>query len=388
MPDSTIETVTMTTFSTTSRTHEDAEGHAHPSSEDQPAAGQLLTITDSDGAQGFVLVAGDYLRPMVLDTFVRPILLGRDPLRREAIWHDLYRAQRGGYGRLHERALSFVDQALWDLAGRKLDVPVWKLLGGYRDRVPAYASTMCGDEIPGGLATPEDYAAFAVALVEQGYRAVKLHTWMPPVAFSPDPRLDVRACAAVREAVGPDITLMLDCYHWYSRTEALYIARALEELDYAWMEEPMDEHSMSSYKWLVDQTALPVAGPESVEGKFRSRAEWAASGAVDILRIGVHSAGGIQSALKTCALADSFGMDCEIHGGGAASLAVLGAAHNARWYESGLLHPHLDSTTPLPHLTAVVDAIDEDGTVPLPTAPGLGEPIDHDYIAAHEISRT
>ena len=73
---------------------------------------------------------------------------------------------------------------LWDLAGRKLGVPVWKLLGGYRDRVPAYGSTMCGDEIPGGLATPEDYARFAENLVRQGYQAIKLHTWMPPVSFS------------------------------------------------------------------------------------------------------------------------------------------------------------------------------------------------------------
>lgn len=383
-----IDSVTMTTFSTLTRNWEDSEGHAHPSETGVPATGMLLTITDSDGFEGFSLVAGDYLREGVLNQYIRPLLVGQDPLRRDKIWNDLYLAQRGAYGRLHERALSFVEQALWDYAGRRLDQPVWKLLGGLRDSVPAYASTMCGDDVVGGLSSPDDYAAFAVDLVAKGYRAVKLHTWMPPVSFAPDARMDVRACAAVREAVGPDIVLMLDCYHWYNRSDALYIARELDKLDYAWMEEPMDEYSMSSYKWLTDQVDLPIAGPESVAGTFRSRAEWAASGAVDILRIGVHSAGGISPALKVCHLAESFGMDCEIHGGGVGSLAVLGAAANGKWYETGLLHPHLDFETPLPHLTSVVDAIDANGSVPLPTASGLGEPIDFEYIAANTLGAT
>lgn len=386
MKSSVIETVTMTAFSTLARTWEDAEGHAHPTQEGVPAEGLLLTITDSEGDEGFSLVSGDYLRDAVLNKYIRPTLIGRDPLRREQIWHDLYLAQRGAYGKLHERALAPVEMALWDLAGRKLGVPVWKLVGGYRDTVPAYASTMCGDEIPGGLSSPDDYATFAVDLVAQGYKSVKLHTWMPPVSFAPDARMDVKACAAVREAVGPDVVLMLDCYHWYSRSDALYIARELDKLNYAWMEEPMDEFSMSSYKWLSDQVPLPIAGPESVDGKFRARAEWAATGAVDILRIGVNSAGGISSALKVCHLADSFGMDCEIHGGGVGSLAVLAAAHNGRWYEAGLLHPHLDSATPLPHLYSVVDAIDMDGNVAMPTAPGLGEPINFEYIEQNTVS--
>ncbi len=80
-----------------------------------------------------------------------------------------------------ERALSFVEQALWDLIGRKLNMPVYKLLGGYRDKVPAYGSTMCGDELEGGLSTPEEYAAFAETLVARGYKAIKLHTGCRPL---------------------------------------------------------------------------------------------------------------------------------------------------------------------------------------------------------------
>lgn len=383
---SSIESVTLTSFTTTSRTFNDSEGHGHPTETERPATGALLTIRDSNGAEGYCFADADHLRPRVLTTYVRPALIGQDPLRREAIWNSLYRAQRGSYGGLHNRTLSYIDQALWDLAGRKLGQPAWKLAGGYRTSIPAYASTMCGDDIPGGLSSPEDYAAFAQSLVKQGYKGIKLHTWMPPVSFAPDARMDVKACAAVREAVGPDITLMVDSHHYYSRSDALYIGTELAKLDFAWMEEPMDEYSMASYKWLTDRIHLPIAGPESVEGTFRSRADWAAAGAVDILRIGVNSAGGIGSAIKTCHLAEAFGMDCEIHGGGAGTLALFGAAPNSRWYERGLLHPHLDFDTPPPHLRAVIDPIDLDGLVHLPDGPGLGEDINFEYIAQNQVS--
>ncbi|MDU8417970.1 enolase C-terminal domain-like protein, partial [Pseudomonas syringae] len=80
-----------------------------------------------------------------------------------------------------------------------------------------------GDELKGELSTPDEFGQFAEKLVARGYQAIKLHTWMPPVAFAPDPKMDIKACAAVREAVGPDIELMLDGYHWYSHSQALTI---------------------------------------------------------------------------------------------------------------------------------------------------------------------
>lgn len=101
-------------------------------------------------------------------------------------------------------------------------------------------------------------------LVARGYKAIKLHTWMPPVSAL-NSKMDVKACAAVREAVGPDIDLMIDGYHWYSRTEALYIGKALEKLDFAWFEEPMEEAALlASYAWLAENLSIPVIGPESL----------------------------------------------------------------------------------------------------------------------------
>ena len=379
-----IEAVAVRVFTTTASTAVDEAGHRHPAPEHEIRAA-MLEITDQDGHTGYCQVQPDHLREPVLSRHVRPALLGRDPWQRERIWQTLARRQRGAHGGLTDRALGYVDQALHDLLGRRTGLPVWRLLGGARDRVPAYASTMCGDEIAGGLSCPEDYAVFAEQLVKRGYRGIKLHTWMPPVPFAPDIRLDIRTCAAVREAVGPDIALMLDANHWYRRTEALELGRALERLDFAWYEEPMEEASTSSYRWLSQQLAVPVIGPETAAGKHLVRAEWIRAGACDILRAGVDDCGGIGATLKAVHLAEAFNMDCEIHGNGSGNLAVLGASGNPRWYERGLLHPHVDFDRLPPHRNSVLDAVDEDGLVAMPTTPGLGDDWNLGHILEHTV---
>ena len=195
-----------------------------------------------------------------------------------------------------------------DLAGRYPNQPVYKLLGAYRDRVKAYASTMCGDEMEGGLSTPEGCADFAEACKKRGYKALKLHTWMPPIPGAPDPKRDVAACRAVRERVGEDMVLMLDCFHHYTREEALYIGKELESLNFHGLQEPMDEHSISSYVWLARQLSIPVVGPETAEDKMFTRAEWIVLEAYDISRGGVGDLGGITPLMKTIHLCESFGV--------------------------------------------------------------------------------
>ena len=244
---------------------------------------------------------------------------------------------------------------------------------------------MCGDEEPDGLATPEDYANFAEWMVNRGYKAIKLHTWMPPVSWAPSVKMDIKACAAVREAVGPDFPLMLDANHWYSRMKALELGRGIQALDYYWYEEPMDEHSTESYRWLAEQLEIPIIGPEYAYGKFHTRAEWIATRACDISRVGVADVGGIGPSMKIAHLAESFNMDCEIHGGGAGNLAVIGAISNTTWYERGLLHPFIDHDEVPKHLNSIVDPMDADGNIPMPTLPGLGEDINFEYITERTI---
>ena len=379
-----IETVEVRVFTHTTRKSRDIDGHTHPGPA-REARSALLTITCDDGTQGFSIGHPELLRPHLLDTFIRPTLLGEDPFLREKLWLALTHWQRGSTGQLSDATVALVEMALWDLAGRALGQPVWRLIGGFRDKVPAYGSTMCGDEIPGGLATPEDYGRFAEQLAARGYQAIKLHTWMPPVSFAPSVAMDIKACAAVREAVGPTVPLMLDANHWYSRTEALELGRALEQLNYYWFEEMMEESSTSSYRWLAEQLAIPILGPESAGGRFHTRAEWIRAGACDILRTGVHDVGGITPSLKICHLAESFNMDCEIHGNGIENLTVLASMHNGRWYERGLLHPHYDYDAVPEYLNAQPDPMDADGFVHLPTRPGLGYDLNLSWIEAHTV---
>jgi len=376
-----IVDVKTTTFGYRSRAVRDSEGHAHPGPE-HDATQTLLTIVADEGAEGYCFGC----RPDVVRGVVRPLLLGQDPFDRERTWQALKERQRLHMGVLSDRTLAAVDMALWDLAGRALGVPVYKMLGAYRDKVPAYASTMCGDDLEGGLDTPEAYARFAIQCVERGYKAFKLHTWQPPVPGAPDPHRDAAACAAVREAVGDEIVLMLDPYHYYTREQAAYLGRELERVEFYWIEEPMDEHSISSYVWLAQQLRMPVVGPETAEGKMYTRAEWIVRGAADIGRAGVGDVGGITPLIKVAHLYEAFGMQMEVHGGGPGNLHVLCAMGiPGEYYERGLLHPFLDYEQPAPWLNAIDDPMDDEGYVHVSQQPGLGQDINWDYIRAHTI---
>ena len=368
-------------FHTTNQV-KDSDGHSHPG-EKRRVRQALLTIRADDGSEGHCLAPVEVVRPHLIDGYVKTVLMGEDPYLREKLWQGLAHWQRGSTGQLTERTLAAVEMALWDLAGRKLGLPAYKLIGGYRDKVPAYGSTMCGDELEGGLATPKDYARYAEWLVKRGYKAIKLHTWMKPVSVAPDPRMDVKACAALREAVGPDLPLMLDAYHGYSRSDALWLGQQLQKLSYYWYEEPMNEASISSYAWLAANLDIPVIGPETAEGKFHARAEWIRAGACDVSRTGVLDVGGIGPSLKIIHLAEAFGMDCEIHGGGPGNMTLCAVQKNGRWYERGLLHPFIDYDEVPEYLHARADAMDAEGFVHMPQIPGLGEDIDFAYIDAN-----
>ena len=367
------------TFHYKSNVVRDSEGHSHPGPE-HDATQTLLRVVSDAGVEGCAFgVNADAIKRIV-----KPTLLGEHPFYRERIGRLLMERQRLHLGELSDKVLAAVDCALWDLAGRALNVPVYQLLGGHRDKVKAYASTMCGDDLPNGLDTPDAYATFALQCKQRGYKAFKLHTWQPPIAGAPDVKRDVAACAAVREAVGDEMDLMLDPFHYYSREEALYLAKELEKLNYYWMEEPMDEHSISSYVWLTRQAGLLICGPETAEGKFNTRAEWIVRGASDISRGGVGDVGGITPLMKTAHLCEAHGVRMEVHGGGAANLHALCAMGiPGEYYERGLLHPFVDYEQPKPWLHSIDDPLDVEGNVHVSQQPGLGQDINFDYIRAN-----
>ena len=136
-------------FRTTTRRHSDTAGHAHPGPAHQVEQA-MLTIRTEDGHEGHSFTAPEIVRPHVIEKFVKKVLIGQDSRDRERLWQELAHWQRGSAAQLTDRTLAVVDCALWDLAGRALNTPVYKLIGGYRDKVLAYGSIMCGDEIEGG----------------------------------------------------------------------------------------------------------------------------------------------------------------------------------------------------------------------------------------------
>jgi L-alanine-DL-glutamate epimerase-like enolase superfamily enzyme len=365
-------------FSCESAKARDEKGHAHPG----PPVERVRRITRvavDGGPDGYCLGGHRPTNDLASET-----LAGEDPRERERIRRRLRRMGRLRRATLSETTVSRVDCALWDAAGKHYGEPVFRLLGGHRERVPAYASTMVGDDDPDGLGTPEAYADFAETLVDRGYPAVKLHTWMPP--YDADPERVVAACRAVRDRVGVEVELMLDSHHFYARTEAKRIGDALADLGFAWFEEPMDEHSVGSYEWLTDEVDVPVVGPETAEGGAQTRAEWLRRDAADVGRVGVHDVGGITPALKAIHAYEAFGVECELHGGNLPNLHLLAAmAESGRYYERGLLHPDYDYEGARPYLETPLDPLDDDGRVRVPDSPGLGYDFDWTFVAENRV---
>ena len=172
----TIRDVQSMTFLAPTRVGRDDEGHAHPAPE-RWVERTLTRVRTSIGVDGYCF--GGSAATAAIAT---QMIAGMDPLAREAIWYKLLRGPAPERHTLDDRDLAVVDCALWDFAGRAHRTAGPQAARRCRDKVPAYASTMCGDDIPGGLDTPEAYAEFAAACKARGYPAFKLHTWMPPLS--------------------------------------------------------------------------------------------------------------------------------------------------------------------------------------------------------------
>ncbi len=351
----------------------------------------LTKIITDEGAEGYYLGGRghgdqDGLLPdqrAGLTGHLRSLVVGQDPYNRELLWHWLWVAN------VEENLISVLDMALWDLQARLFGLPVYKLLGGCREKVKAYASTYPN------MGTLEDYALHALECKRQGYTHYKIHPYYfwDPVRAEADPgrpshiQQDIEVCHAVREAVGQDMVLSFDPWGTYRTYEEAYrVGRVLQDLNFYWYEHPMPEYRVSAYEKLCQELEIPILSPEIAAGSIYTRADWILRRASDISRIDVLR-GGITGVKKMAAVCEAFGVKCEIHMSGFANLQILGSTSEdvCEYYERGLLAPGVDYETPPPYLEAIPDALDEQGYVHLPQEPGMGYRFRWDYIEENRI---
>ncbi len=319
-------------------------------------------------------VIGEY--PLRVDiSGMRDYLIGRNALAREEIWNDLkFVTNRQSAG---------IDILLWDIAGKLTDMSVSQLLGGYREKLPAYASTMNGGiaGIDGGLSTPESYAEFAQRCYEIGYRAFKIHPFPRPVIQD-----HVDTMLALGEAVGGRMDLMLDAFGYYpSFADALKVGRACDEAGFFWIEDPYFEGGASElgHARLREHLSTPLLQGETLIG-LGSKMNLLISGATDFIRGQVHGEG-ITGTMKLAAAAEAVGADIEVHGSGPAQRHVMSAIGNSNYYEVVWVHPDTQCMQTTPDIYGDgyedgLEAVDAEGMVDVPEGPGMGVEWDYDAI--------
>ena len=307
-------------------------------------------------------------------------LLGKNPFQREKIYNDLKRGLR----HTDRTAISMIDVALWDFAGKAYGVPICQMLGGYKKTIPAYASTYHGDD-NGGLTKPEDFADFAEQCGEIGYPAFKIHGWgNGPIK---------REVAAVLEAgkrVGDRMDLMIDpACEYETWADALRIGRACDEAGFFWLEDAYKDGGVSifAHRKLRQMIKTPLLQTEHIFG-LEQHVDFIVGEGTDFVRTGVYEDGGITGAMKVAHAAEGFGLDVEFHGGGLAHRHCIAAIRNTNYYELGLLHPNVKVTKPPiypPEFTDELENVDGNGHVTVPQGPGLGVEIDWGYVEANKV---
>lgn len=328
----------------------------------------VLTIITDEGIHG-TSFGRDGLEIAQHLAKVKSFLVGKKPLCIEKLWQESWSRSREWF--LPQIILGMIDVALWDILGKKANLPVYKLLGAYRDKIKSYASLPVID-------TPEQTVEEVLKYVEKGFSAFKLHT-------PGDISIDIAICKAVRKAVGDKIALMLDPIGAYDYNGAMRVGKVIEELNYHWYEEPVSDTNINSYVKLCSKLDIPLCSQSSLPGNLFSRAERILRGATDILRGDVLYSEGISSLKKTASLADAFGMNCEIHGlfdpvMNAANLHVMCSIKNSEYYEY-IAVEQLQNW-------GVTDGgvrIDDKGFAHVPQKPGIGIDIDWEYINKHTV---
>ncbi len=305
----------------------------------------------------------------IVTSILKPIVVGEDPLKIDVLWERMFSTMksRGHWKGFMIEAISGVDIALWDLAGKAFRQPVSTLLGGrHREKLEAYASSIM-------LMDRQEMVKEAVDLVRRGYRKIKVKIGLGAEA-------DLGNIRAIREAVGPDIGIMLDANCGYAAEEALRLGVSLEPLNILWLEEPVLPQDFEGYARLSGALRIPIAAGECEFTRWGFR-DLLQRGKVSVIQPDISRCGGLTEGRKIAALASAYGVPVAPHTGASGALSIAAAVHFASSLGNFYVYEHMYTENPL-RTDILKDPILEfrDGCVGVPTGPGLGIEIDKEKV--------
>ena len=315
-----------------------------------------LQLRTEDGIEGIGVTAFGGRLVAALKSAVAELgslIVGDDPLEAEAIEAKLRAAAApclpGGIATL---ALSAIDIALWDIRGKAFDAPLWKLLGGLRGQVPAYASGALMRTTPTDRITPA-----AVALVKKGYRQIKTQMAVGELSDAQE----IERIRLIREIVGPDIALMVDINQRWKAHEAISIGRRIEDIGLAWLEDPIAATDYQGLAKVADALATPVCAGEYLYG-IEPFQQLMRHGSVDIVMIDLLRVGGVTPWMKVAGMAEAFNLPVVSHLLPEIHVHLVAAALNGLVVEYMPWTWRLFEDPPVP----------ENGMLKVPEGPGLG----------------
>lgn len=311
----------------------------------------------------------------LINTTLSSLVVGMQAYDTVGVWSKIYTRQLAshGMGTASSLAMSGIDQALWDIRGKAVGWPLYKLLGGHKKPIPAYAGG-----ISLGFQDPKQLVEEAAALVAQGYRALKLR-------FGDTVQRDIERLSAIRKAFGDDITIMVDANTGYSVADVRAVMPAMEEHNVVWLEEPFAPQEWRSYRDAARLGRVPLAAGENHYTRFEFN-RLIAEGAVTILQPDLSKTGGITEALRVAALASAERLQIHPHtlASGlnmASSIHFLSAIDNGGYFEADVAKENLFRD----QLTNRPDLLDENGCVSASDRPGLGIEVDEEFLKAHPV---
>jgi L-alanine-DL-glutamate epimerase-like enolase superfamily enzyme len=275
----------------------------------------------------------------ILQEEIKPVLMGKDPSFPRRIRADLWKAlEYQGVGGVAQFAVAAVDIAIWDILGKNAGLPVYKMLGAYRDRMPVYS--MCGWYYDND-ADLSRFRRAVEAAVEQGYHAVKIKVGRSSLDD------DVKRIRLALDIIGKGRRLMVDANQIFNRNEALRRGRVYQEMGCFWYEEPMPPQEMEGYAELAHALDIRIATGENLNTKY-AFADLIARRGADVVQPDNRRAGGVTEWMEIAAIADGYGLELASHGGGATNLNMLLAMPNAIYMETSGARKMVDGEVAAP----------------------------------------